>query len=288
MSQTSAILARMKSIRQTVQISNAQKLIAASRIGKSRRMLAECEPYHERIRCAISDVLAQCPEVSNRYLAADSAPRNKRGLLVVSANFGMSGGYNAAIIKCAEESMEQEQPEHLIVLGQVGVNHFLGKNLKPDTGPQVALEPPGLFAAREIAEYVADLFESGAVDCFDVAYTHFYSSVRLTPTIAPLLPLRPEMFGDTPETLQGLSFEPSPGRVLEILIPKYLKGFIYGCLVHAYACELSSRMLAMDSAIRNGNDMLSSLALTYNRVRQAAITQEITEIVAGAASMQDE
>lgn len=288
LSQTGAILTRMKSIRQTVQISSAQKLIAASRIGKARRMLAECEPYHERIRTAIAGVLAHFPEtgVSHHKVSDNSAPHKKRGLIVFSANYGLSGGYNANLIQCAEESILQDVPERLIVLGQVGVNHFLSKGKAPDTGPQVALDPPSLFAAREIAEYVGEMFESGVVDSFDVAYTHFYSSVRLTPIVLPLLPLRPEMFDDA-EILRNPSFEPSPERVLEILIPKYLKGFIYGCMVHAHACELASRMTAMDSAIRNGRDMLDRLSLSYNRMRQAAITQEITEIVAGAAAMEE-
>lgn len=286
MSQTGAILARMKSIRQTVQISSAQKLIAASRIGKARRMLSESAPYHDRISNAIAAIMAQCPEVSHRYLKTTSGPR-KRGLLVLSANAGLSGGYNSNLIKSAEETIRQEPPAHMIVLGQVGYNHFAQKGITPDPGPKIVPEPPTLFSAREIAEYVASLFESGTVDSFDVVYTHFYSTVRLTPLVTPILPLTPDMFDDL-GLLGSASFEPAPGRVLEMLIPKYLKGFIYGCLVHAYACELASRMMAMDSAIRNGRDMLDRLSLSYNRMRQAAITQEITEIVAGAAAMSEE
>lgn len=286
MSQTGAILARMKSIRQTVQISSAQKLIAASRIGKARRLLSECEPYHERISKAIAAIMASCPEVSHKYLAGIEV-RNRRGLLVVSANAGLAGGYNSNLIKITEESMEQDPPAHLIVLGQVGMNHFLAKGITPETVTNLYLEPPTLFAAREVAEYVAKQFDSGEIDYFDIAYTHFHSAVRLTPVISNVLPLRPEMF-DESDRLSNASFEPDPEEVLEMLIPKYLKGFIYGCLVHAHACELASRMTAMDSAIRNGRDMLGKLSLSYNRMRQAAITQEITEIVAGAAAMTQE
>jgi F-type H+-transporting ATPase subunit gamma len=279
------LLSRMKSIRQTVQISNAQKLIAASHIGRARRMLSDTEPYHERVRQAIAEVLAVSPEVSSRYLIQGSNPSVKRqATLVISANRGLAGGYNSNLMKFTEQKIKENNTQYLFVLGKMGQHHLRQAGYEIGDSMDM-IDPPTLYAARELAEHVIQLFEDGVIDCFDVIYTHFTSTVRLAPTCVRLFPLDPVVFG-VPDKLRGdVSFEPSPSMVLNSLIPKYLKGFIYGSLVHAWASELASRVTAMDNAIRNGNKMLDALLLAYNRARQGLITQEITEIVAGAASI---
>ena len=282
MSNLGAIQARMKSIRQTVQIAGAQKLISASRIGGARRMLEAAAPYHERIRQRIAYVLTLAPEVSSPFLETDTP--EKRGLLVLSSNAGLAGGYNSNVLKLAEESLARHPAARLIVLGQVGQSHFPGR-LSDDERDQFALTHPSMYLARDLAERLTYLFSEGIVDCFDIAYTQFQSAVRLTPTLERLFPLRPESFGQPVSLLPVMDFEPNADVLMSSLTASYLKGFLYGCLVHAYASELSSRVMAMDSAIRNGRDMLTSLSLQYNRARQAAITQEITEIVAGAEAM---
>jgi F-type H+-transporting ATPase subunit gamma len=273
----------MKSIRQTVQIAGAQKLISASRIGRARRMLDATLPFHDHIRERIAYVLALCPEVSSRYLEYGSSGHARRGLLVLTSNTGLAGGYNFNVLKLADQYLSETPDAHLIVMGQVGRSHFARENF--DRGSEFPISHPTLYTAREIAETLTGLFERGEVDCFDVAYTHYYSTVRLTPVVERLFPLRPDVFG-LPDTLMPMSsFEPGPETVFSTLMTGYLKGFLYGCLVHAWVSELASRITAMDSAIRNGNEMLDTLSLQYNRARQAAITQEITEIVAGASAM---
>ena len=282
-----ALLAKMKSIRQTIQISNAQKLIAASHISKARRLLKEAEPYHERIRQAIAEVLTKCPEASSRYLDVGESTFNKRGVLVISANRGLAGGYNSNLSKFIMQNIGPGDTSRLLVLGKVGQGHLAHAGYDVDTSFEHPVDPPSLFAARELAEHVMRYFERGVIDCFDVAYTHYYSAARLKPTIMRLFPLKPAVFGEAPKRGDAV-FAPSPDAVLEMLIPKYLKGFLYGCLVHAWSSELASRVAAMDNAIRNGNEMLENLSLLYNRTRQAMITQEITEIVAGVSSMAKE
>ena len=286
MNNTAAIKSRMKSIRQTVQISNAQKLIAASRIGKAKKNLYEAEPYHNRIRETIAGVLELCPDVVSRFLERSASKEPKRGMLVITSDRGLAGGYNGNVVKLASDSMAQSPAERVVVLGNVGRSQLAGRgfDLYPDLG--ISTCPPTMFAAREIAEKVISLFEAGEVDSFDLLYTHYTSGVRLDPKLVRMFPLSPEVFGAPPGRLKQIEFEPSAESVLSMLIPKYLKGFIYGCLVHSWASELASRLSAMDSAIRNGNEMLEKLSLIYNRARQAAITQEITEIVAGATAMQ--
>ena len=271
----------MRSIRQTVQIAGAQKLISASRIGKARHMLAETAPYHERIRQRIAYVLRLAPEVSSPFLEQPGAVYKKRGLLILSSNTGLAGGYNSNVIKTAQDFMAQHPISWLSVMGRVGRARFAGQLSEDDFSMGV----PSMFGAREIAEHFTELFTKGTIDCFDIAYTHYHSAVRLTPAVERLFPLLPEVFGQPISLLPVMEFEPTADSVLTSLSMSYLKGYLYGCLVHAYASEISSRIAAMDNAIRNGNDMLDRLSLLYNRARQAAITQEITEIVAGATAM---
>jgi F-type H+-transporting ATPase subunit gamma len=274
----------MKSIRQTLQITNAQKLIAASRIGKAKRMLTDASPYHDHIRETITGVLASTHDVSNRYLDHKITPK-KRGFLVLSADKGLAGGYNHNILKLAEETLAGCDAAKLLVVGHVVRTQLLAAGCPVDLSFDYPAENPTMFMAREIGERVMGLFERGEVDAFDVIYTQYISSVRLKPVIERMFPINPDTLGDPASWPQSVVFEPTANAVMSMLIPKYLKGYLYGCLVHAWTCELTSRLTAMDSAIRNGDEMLERLSLRYHQARQAAITQEITEIVAGASSM---
>jgi len=309
MSSKGSLRDHMKSIKQTVKISNAQKLIAGAHIVKARKMLEHSQPYHDRIRLAIASVLKDC-ELKSKYLDTGKEIK-KRGLLVVSADRGLAGGYNQNVIKLAIQSMAEHPTKFpadrtvvkVLTVGHVGYSKFehinaaAEQSMVPlDKNFICAVENPTLFTSREIAERLMDSFENDEVDCFDIIYTYFHSAVRMIPSIERLFPLSPEMLVDaynskevcaSKESAMHFSeYEPSPDAVLETLIPQYLRGYIFSCLTQAWMCELNSRVTAMESAIKNGNDMLRKLSLQYNRVRQGSITQELTEIVAGAASME--
>jgi F-type H+-transporting ATPase subunit gamma len=279
------IIHRIKSIKQTVQISGAQKLVAASQIGKARKMMRDSDSYHLNVRRVIADILWHCPEVASRYL--DQVQGGKRGLLLLSANRGLAGGYNSNVLHFTEASVAKEPAVYIIALGQ-SRSHFMQAGFPVDPEYDQPLEPPTMFIARELAEKLMGLLDNGQVDSFDVIYTEYVSSLKLEVVRRRLFPLDPASFTeafDADYTKSHYSFEPSPEHVLHFAITKYLKGYLYGCLIHAWLCELTARVTAMDSAIRNGNEMLDHLSLAYNRARQASITQEITEIVAGAAAM---
>ena len=284
----------MKSIKQTVKISSAQKLIAGAHITKARKMLERSQPYHDRIRLAIASVLKDC-ESKSKYLDSGSEIK-KRGLLVISADRGLAGGYNQNVIRQTMQAMADRKVVKVLAVGHTGFNKF--EHINAVTAQDIvpldksfiwAAENPSLFTSREIAEKLMDLFENDEVDSFDIIYTQFHSAVRMVPSLERLFPLSPEMLGEefaSKEAVHYSEYEPSPDAVLETLIPQYLRGYIFSCLTQAWMCELSSRVTAMESAIKNGNDMLRKLSLKYNRVRQGSITQELTEIVAGAASME--
>jgi len=285
----------MKSIKQTVKISSAQKLIAGAHIVKARKMLERSQPYHDRIRLAIASVLKDC-ESESKYLDTGKEIK-KQGLLVISADRGLAGGYNQNVIKMAVQDIVSKTVVKVLTVGHIGYGKFRHINASAaqptiplDENFICAAENPTLYTSREIAERLMGLFESGEVDCFDIIYTQFHSAVRMIPSAERLFPLSPEMLGEASISkdmaIHFSEYEPSPDAVLETLIPQYLRGYIFSCLTQAWMCELNSRVIAMESAIKNGNEMLDKLALKYNRARQGSITQELTEIVAGAASME--
>ena len=284
MSNTSRIRDHIRSIRQTVQISNAQKLIAGARIIKARKLLERSRLYHSRIQCAVASILGDCAE-KNEYLDVGQE-FSKRGLLVFSADRGLAGGYNHNVMKLASKTIAEKPIVKLLVVGHVGYGKFSRMDLPLDKDFHYSVENPSVYTAREIAERMVSMFESGEVDCFDVIYSRFVSAAHITPSLERLFPLSPESLGTPREHFA--EYSPSADEILEVMIPKYLKGYLFGCLIEAWVCELSSRVSAMDGAIKNGNEMLAKLSLEYNRIRQSAITQEITEIVAGAASLEEE
>lgn len=284
----SNLLHRINSVKQTVQISSAQKLIATAQIGRARRLFAEAKPYHDRIAGAVAEVLRQCPDVNSRFVEHSKTVGMRRGLLVLSANRGLAGGFNYNITHMAEQSLEENPAAYVIVLGHACRSHLTHKGFPVDQDYDQPLEPPAMFTARELAEKVTGMLERHELDTFDIIYTNYKSAVRMEPVEERLLPLHRSIFSTPGENRDNFNFEPGPEQVLASIILKYLKGFIYGCLTDTWICELTSRITAMDNAVRNGNEILAHLSIVYNRMRQAAITQEITEIVAGAAALGEE
>jgi F-type H+-transporting ATPase subunit gamma len=281
------LLHRMKSIRQTVQISGAQKLLAASQIGKAKKLLDQSLPYHNNVSRTFADVMLHAPKHSSRYIETDRTRLKRRGLMVFSANRGLAGGFNSNIVRFTEEEILKHPADYMIVLGKAKAR-FLQNGLPVDEDYDQPLDPPTMFTARELAEKITGMLDQNKIDSFDIIFTAYRSSVKLEVVKRRLFPLNPQIFIDEFGGDSGVSdciFEPDPERVIASIALKYLKGYLYGCLVHTWICELTSRVMAMDNAIRNGNEMLDALSLAYNRGRQSAITQEITEIVAGALSI---
>jgi F-type H+-transporting ATPase subunit gamma len=285
------ILHRIKSIRQTVQISSAQKLLDATQISRARKLLNESMPYHHLVSEAFAAIMLHTPDDFrfNQFFSPKGVSGAKRGLLVLSASRGLAGGYNSNVIRTAESSLAMNPAHYIVALGKAR-EPLIKKGFPVDSDYYQPLDPPTMLSAMELAEKIFEMLEKNQIDSFDVIYTAFRSSVKLEVVERRLFPLDPELFigqfGQN-EQAQYLIFEPNPERVIASTALKYLKGYLYGCIVHTWIAELTSRVMAMDNAIRNGNDMLEELSLAYNRQRQAAITQEITEIVAGAAAMQD-
>jgi F-type H+-transporting ATPase subunit gamma len=211
---------------------------------------------------------------------------------VITSDKGLAGGYNANVFRQVNELCAKVSNPLLILIGSIGYRYFVHS-------PYIILENfsfrsaiPTLENAKEIADYIIAQFSWGMFDSVHVVYTHMYSTIKLLPVEQQILPLDAEKIQAELAEKEGqkraeLHFEflPSEGEVFDALVPLYIKGTIYGSLVEAYVSEQSARMAAMDEASQSAEDMLAALQINYNRVRQASITQEMSEIVGGSAAL---
>lgn len=290
MASITEIRARIKSVEETVKITNAMYLISSSKMKKARRQHANVRPYFEKISSTIADILKHSPDLDHVYFNRRSRPGGLRiGYVVISGDKGLAGAYNHNILKLAEEQLKQTPNARLFVIGQVGRQYFLHKHISVDAEFTYVAQDPTMYRAREISELLVDLFLKEELDEISVIYTHMVSAFQMEPCIQRLLPLSPEDVRDLDEPdaayHEVLSYVPSANAVLNNLVPAYVKGMLFGALVEAFCSEQNARMTAMDSATKNARELISSLSLAFNRARQAAITQEITEIVGGAEGL---
>ena len=290
---------RMKSIKETRQITKAMKLISAAKLKKARQQLEQTLPYFNKVKCTIGDILIHSGTIDNIYFDLRDEKDNKKvGFVILTGDKGLAGGYNHNILKLAEEKIAETAADSLLfVAGHMGNNYFFKRNYNMFHDFDFPVQNPTVYRAREIAEIILDQFKKGELDEVYLIYTVMISTIKLEPQALKLLPLDPDAlaadvaYGAVCEIKnvkidEMFIYEPSVKDVFDVLIPKYIKGIIYGALVEAFTSEQSARMSAMDNATANADDMLQSLNLFYNRARQAAITQEISEIVGGAAALQ--
>jgi F-type H+-transporting ATPase subunit gamma len=286
---------RIKSIKEERQITKAMKLIAASKLKKARQQLEQTTPYFKKVKATIADILMHSSSIENTFFdERTDKTRRRAGFILLTGDKGLAGGYNHNVIKLAENMIDKVENPLLFVAGHVGRNYFLRKNHELFEDFDYPVQNPSVYRAREIGEIVLDLFRRRELDEVYLVYTDMVSAIKLVPRAVKLLPLDLNDFkedigcdGCPPVKLDDMiNYEPSPKAVFDVLIPKYVKGILYGALVEAFTSEQSARMTAMDNATANADEMLQSLNLYYNRARQAAITQEISEIVGGAAALQ--
>ena len=303
---------RMRAIRQTLQVTKAMNLISTSKLRKGRRVLEDTEPYFTRIQKLMFDVISCVGRVESAFFkskSTENAPAtatpmagalsagvagkpSHTAIVAISSDKGLAGGYNANIFRQANELCEKVSDPALVLIGSIGYRYF-------SHTPRVILEKfsyhsqlPTLENAKEIADYLISLYLSGDVKEVYIVYTHMYSTIKLVPTINHILPLdmdeiQAELSSMGNEKRVELKFEfiPSEEEVFDALVPQYIKGVIYGSMIEAYASEQSARMTAMDEASKSAEEMLGDLQISYNRARQAGITQEMSEIIGGSAAL---
>lgn len=293
MASITEIRSRMKSVEQTLKITNAMYLISSAKVKKARKQLAEVEPYFDRLAKTVLDIFRHSPDLKHRYIDGHNKPKEeyKTGFVVITGDKGLAGAYNHNVLRLAESYLERKKNPTLFLIGQMGRHYFEKKNITIDAEFMYTAQDPILDRAREISNTLIGLYEQEALDEIYLVFTHAYSAMRMEPEIIKLLPLDRAMLSARRDLSQAdqyrdvVRYEPSKEAVLNVLVPGVIKGYLFSALVESFCSEQNSRMTAMDSASDSAREMLKSLSLEFNRARQGAITQEITEIAGGAAGL---
>ena len=291
MPSTKLLKERIESIQDTMKITNAMYLISSSKLRKARKNYQNVSPYFNRMRDTISRVVPHLPEEPVHPFFHDrtnekSNPR--RAYLVLTADKGMAGAFNQNILRFLKEHADEN--DRFYVIGQVGYRALYHKDPRLVEEFRYSATAPTLQRARDITVDAIDDFKSGKLDEIYLVYTRIENALTSEPTMVRLLPLDREHLQPAPKGFGDPSGEvelvPDAWTVFEQIAPIYMHGMIFGAMTESYCAEQSARMTAMDSATKSANDMIRDLQLEYNRTRQGSITQEITEIIGGAAAVQ--
>lgn len=279
---------RMKSIQDTMKITNAMYMISSSKLKRAKKALMDTEPYFYTLQSTMSRILRHLPEMHTIYFQHDDdvvKEKKTKGYIVVTADKGMAGAYNHNVLKLAEENIKKEEETKLYVLGELGRHYFERQGINIDKQFHFTVQNPSLSRARNIAENILADYENQEVDEVYIIYTKMVNSMQAETQFLQLLPLKRSDFNmklPVGIPMEEIAMKPSPEAVMDRIVPDYLVGFIYGALVESYSSEQNSRLMAMEAATESARGMLHELDILYNRARQAAITQEITEVISGA------
>ncbi|HIZ12304.1 MAG TPA: ATP synthase F1 subunit gamma [Candidatus Mediterraneibacter stercorigallinarum] len=287
------IQSRINSVKDTMKITNAMYMISSSKMTQAKKKLMDTEPYFYALQGEISRILRHLPELEHSFFdAREKIPAGERkiGSIVVTADKGLAGAYNHNVVKLEEEILSRPGVHKLFVVGELGRHYFAKRGVEIDTNFQYTVQKPTMHRARDIAGTLLEQFRAGDLDEIYIVYTRMENSVQSEAEVMKLLPLERSSFNEMKMPLnvyrEEIDLYPSAEAVMDSIVPNYVTGMIYGCLVQAYASEHNARMMAMKSATDSAQSLIHDLSILYNRARQAAITQEITEVCAGARAQQ--
>lgn len=293
---------RRESIQSTSQITKAMKLVSTVKLQHAKGRAEETKPYFQKMYETVSGMLSKSGNVDHPLLSErEKAGSRKKGVILISSNRGLAGGYNSNIVKLVTQGDFSVEDTIVFPVGKKGMESVqrLGYTCRGDYSE--VMNNPLFGDAVSIGKTVVSALESGEIDEVYLAYTVFKNTVTHIPTLIKLLPftqediqnmeadVKPEDSGGEEEAKKAealMNYEPEESETLGYIIPMYMNSLIFGALVEAVASENGARMQAMDSATSNAEEMIDKLGLLYNRARQSAITQELTEIVAGASAIE--
>lgn len=283
----SEIKARIGGVADTKKITDAMYMISSAKMRRALRDLEETTPYFETLAEKIGELFQYIPETDSRYFRVpppEDSPHRNHGILLITSDKGLAGAYNQAAIQMCEAYMTRHPRTTLFILGEYGRQYFLNKNIDFVQDFQHSASRPSLTEARRICADLLEYYDDAKLDDINIIYTDYIGIKPGECKKITLLPLERTKFhsGSREGNQIGKEFLPSPAAVLDGIIPSYIMGFVYGSLVESFCSEQQARMNAMKSASDNAEDMLRELRLQYNKIRQAAITNEMTEITAGA------
>ncbi len=268
---------RIKSVESTMQITKAMELVASSKLRHAKLRVEKSRPYFEVLHATLADIAAANTDFSSPYTTA--RPIKRTCYVVIAGDRGLAGGYNANVFKAVAAHAQSKDCCYLPV-GKKALEHYLHQGADVLSREFAEAEDVSVGQCFSMARTLAKGFLAGEFDEIYVGYTNFVSMLTQTPAVLRLLPLNPpKEKAEGPQPL--ILYEPNSQSVYDAIVPEYVAGLIYGALCESVASEMGARRTAMDAASKNAGEMIDTLSLHYNRARQAAITQEITEIVAG-------
>lgn len=275
---TKEIKNRIRSMESTKQITKAMEMVAASKLRRAQAQVANSRPYFEILHETITDISVSNRDFSSAYLK----PQKESTILyiVIAGDRGLAGGYNSNVLKMVEREL-QGKAANVLPIGKKAVDFFRSRGIPSFTESYAEAASVSIGDCFSISKQLCAAFRKGTYSEIHVAYTDFVSMLSQTPASMQLLPLARPVAEDG-KVYGGIVYEPSSEEVFDTIIPEYLGGVLYGALCESRASEQAARRTAMDNATQNAEEMIADLSLKFNRARQAAITQEITEIVAGS------
>ena len=276
---TKEIKNRIRSMESTRQITKAMEMVAASKLRRAQAQVMNSRPYFQVFSDTIADIIAANREFSSPYLKPRSG--NRVLYVVIAGDRGLAGGYNSNILKLVQGRI-QDKEATVLPIGKKAVDYFKSRKVPALTEQYAEAADVGIGDCFSIAKQLSLAFLAGEYDEIHVAYTNFVSVLSQVPDTRKLLPLVREEVAKETGSKNGIEYEPDSEEVFAAIVPEYLGGILYGAICESRAAEQAARRSAMDSATQNADDMIADLSLKFNRARQAAITQEITEIVAGS------
>ena len=282
---------RIKAVQETKKITNAMYLISSTKLRRAKVDLAQTRPYFDSLRDEIGRILRVDSSFRSRYFYnADGAlpEGGVRGILVITADKGLAGAYNLNVIRAAEALYQERPGAEIFVVGEVGRRYFQAHKYPTVFFP--GANSPSMDSARAITTTLLDRYDDGELDELMLIYTDMKNSITSTALTHRLLPLERQHFearGSGAAEEAPLEFVPSAEAVVKGVMRSYLSGFLYSALLDSFCSEQNARVTAMDAANVNAQELLGDLSLQLNRTRQSAITQEITEISAGAQAQKN-
>ena len=276
---------RKGSIQSTQQITKAMKLVSTVKLQKAKNRAEQTNPYSNYMYRTVKSMLAKSGNVNHPYLKKGNS--EKKAVVVITSNRGLAGGYNSNITKLVMGSEDFSTGDaEIYAVGNKGRETLERRGYTIKEDDSFIIESPSYEDAAGLCKKILQAYTEGEIGEIYLAYTHFKNTVSHEPTLIRLLPVEIE----ETDTESGadqimMNYEPGEEEALDMIIPKYVTSLFYGALVEAVASENGARMQAMDSATGNAEEMISDLTLKYNRARQGSITQELTEIIAGASAI---
>lgn len=283
---TREIKRRIKSVQNTKQITKAMKMVAAAKLRKAQERAEASRPYTEKMKEVIASIAARTEDVDHPLLEVREV--KKTAYLVITSDRGLAGGYNANILRSLVQTIRKQHQSSdeygIFAIGRKGRDFFKKRNY-PLIGEIIGLSDSPTFAdIKDIVRTAVQMYAEGVFDELYLVYNEFVSAISQRPVEKKLLPLV-ELEAETGNLNTQIDFEPSAEGVLNVLLPRYAETLIFSAVLEAKASEQGARMTAMGNATDNAEDMIQGLTLTFNRARQASITQEISEIVGGANAL---